>query len=236
MEQKRRPSPSSDTVLELARSYQGAAVLCAAAELDVFSRLSGNGSTASSLAAELGCSPRGISCLLNALAAVDLLDKEGERFSLKPGLGNLLGREGAASICMMLRHQANCMRRWSQLAMSVKRGSPAPCLESVGGPQGDLESFIGAMDNVSAPVASEVVKSLSTIEFSRLLDIGGASGTWTIALLAMKPAARATLFDLPEVLPLAKSRLTAAGLTERVELAPGNFYTDELPRGPRQGL
>lgn len=42
---------------------------------------------------------------------------------------------------------------------------------------------------------------------------------------------RATLFDRPEVIPLARERLAAAGLARRVRLVEGDFYTDELPGG-----
>ena len=38
-------------------------------------------------------------------------------------------------------------------------------------------------------------------------DDGGASGTWTIAFLKAAPLARATLFDRPDVIPLARRRL-----------------------------
>ncbi len=52
-----------------------------------------------------------------------------------------------------------------------------------------------------------------------------------MALLRLAPHARATLFDLPEVIPLARQRLGAAGLGDRVELVPGDFYSDPLPSG-----
>jgi predicted O-methyltransferase YrrM len=64
-----------------------------------------------------------------------------------------------------------------------------------------------------------------------MLDIGGASGTWTIAFLRAVPEATAVLFDLPQVIPLARQRLARAGLADRVSLVAGNFDTDELPGG-----
>jgi hypothetical protein len=42
---------------------------------------------------------------------------------------------------------------------------------------------------------------------------------------------RAILFDLPEVIPLARERLTQCGVAERVDLVAGDFYVDPLPRG-----
>jgi predicted O-methyltransferase YrrM len=42
---------------------------------------------------------------------------------------------------------------------------------------------------------------------------------------------RATLFDKPEVIEMARERLSKAGVLNRVTLVPGDFYHDELPRG-----
>jgi hypothetical protein len=41
----------------------------------------------------------------------------------------------------------------------------------------------------------------------------------------------ATLFDLPDVVEMARERIQAAGMMDRVTLVPGDFYKDELPPG-----
>jgi predicted O-methyltransferase YrrM len=42
---------------------------------------------------------------------------------------------------------------------------------------------------------------------------------------------RATLFDQPPVIEMARKRLAEAGVLDRVTLIPGDFYADELPSG-----
>ena len=64
-----------------------------------------------------------------------------------------------------------------------------------------------------------------------LLDIGGASGTYTLAFLQAAPEMKATLFDRPSVIEMARERLQKAGMLERTALVPGDFYADELPGG-----
>jgi len=54
-----------------------------------------------------------------------------------------------------------------------------------------------------------------------LLDVGGASGTYTLAFLRAVPQMRATLFDRPEVIPIARKRLGEAGVLDRVALVGG---------------
>jgi precorrin-6B methylase 2 len=131
----------------------------------------------------------------------------------------------------MAQHQANCLRNWAQLATVVKRGRPAEKIPSVRGAKGDASAFIGAMHIVSAPIADEVIQALAPFRFKHLLDIGGASGTWTIALLRVCPSARATLFDLPHVIGMASERLADAQMLDRVRLVAGDFMTDTLPGG-----
>ncbi len=220
-----------EEIEQLARGFQPACVLLAAAELDLFGVMAGGAFSARDAAEKLGADLRGATVLLDALAALRLLDKDNGRYQVPPSVANLLiaGRPG--NQLAMMQHQANCLRRWAQLAAVVKTGRPAPREASIRGEQADYASFIEAMDNVSGPVAGRVVADLQPLDFQHLLDIGGGSGSWTIAFLRANPAARATLFDLPHVLPQARDRLEKAGLLERVTLAPGDFYVDPLPAG-----
>jgi len=222
---------TAEDILELSRTFQAAAVLGAAADLDLFSALAGAPSKAAALARRFRCQVRGLTILLDALVALQLLEKAGERYALSAGLEALLNPDGSRSVLAMAQHQANCLRRWAQLARVVKTGRPAECRPSVRGEAGDQESFIGAMHNISAPNADPVIRAIRPLRFRHLLDLGGGSGTWTIAFLRAYPAARATIFDLPSVIPMARRRLAAARLSGKVALAAGDFMKAALPPG-----
>lgn len=225
-----QPVWTPDSVLEIARSYQAAAVLAAGADLEVFAYLR-QPSTAAQVAAALQCDPRGLIVLLDVLTSLGLLVKTSELYSLAPGVEHVLTPDGGQSVLAMAQHQANCMRRWAQLAVAVKSGFPPPSFNSVRGERRDQEAFIGAMDNISAPNADKVIASIEPARSRHFLDVGGASGTWTAAFLRANPTARATLFDLPQVIPMAERRLQHMGFLDRVGLVPGDFYTDPLPSG-----
>jgi hypothetical protein len=220
-----------EDILTLGRSYQGAAVLGAAADLDLFQQLSSGPKPAAELARILECDLRGLTVLLDALVALGLLRKSGDAYELPPGLDALLTSDGSQSVLAMAQHQANCLRNWAQLAIVVKTGRPAQRIPSLRGETGDRTAFIGAMHNISAPNANQVIQAVQPPDFKRLLDIGGASGTWTMAFLRACPTAKATLFDLPQVIPMARRRFAEAGLTDRVQLVAGDFTADPLPPG-----
>lgn len=222
---------TADSLLELGRSYQAAAIFAAAADLELFDLLSRGGLAAQEVARKLGCQVRGVLILLDALVALRLLRKRGTSYSLPTGTAALLTGESPTSILAMAQHQANCLRNWVQLAKVVKTGRPAEKMPSVRGVKGDAAAFIGAMHNVSAPVADTVIKVLAPFRFTHLLDIGGASGTWTVAFLRACPSSQATLYDLPHVISMARRRLADAQLLHRVQFVPGDFMTDRLPEG-----
>lgn len=172
--------------------------------------------------------------LADALTAMELLEKsEAGQYSLADGVADVLTERGASSALAMVRHQANCLRNWAQLAKVVRTGRRAEREPSVRGAAADLESFIEAMEVVSRAAAGPLVARIGPPPFKHLLDVGGGPATWTIAFLrASGPACRATLFDLPDVLPIAEKHLRQAGLLDRVTLVGGSFETDPaLPAG-----
>jgi len=220
-----------DEILNTARTFQPACVITAAAELDVLASLQRRTMNAESLAAELGTDPRATTILLDALASLELLTKQDDNYSVPAEVAELLSEASPKNVLPMVRHLGNCLRRWAQLARVVRSGEPAERIGSVRGEAADRAAFIGAMHNVSASVAAEIVNRLQPLDFTHLLDVGGASGTWTIAFLQAVPRARATIFDLPEVIPMARQRISDAGLSGRVTLTAGDFYEDDLPGG-----
>jgi precorrin-6B methylase 2 len=222
---------TAEALMDMVRGFHPACVLIAAAELDVFTGLHGQPMSAADLADRIRADRRATIILLDALAAMRLLVKREGVYEVQPDVAELLTETGGHCALGMVRHLGNCLRRWGQLARVVQTGRPVEGEVSVRGAKADLASFIRAMHEVSHPVAANLVASLGPIVFRRLLDIGGASGTWTLPFLRLHPASTATIFDLPEVIPTAESLLTTAGLRDRVRLVPGNFYTDALPAG-----
>jgi len=222
---------TTEEVIAVMRGFQPACMLLTAADLNVFTILETKSMSAKAVADKLEADTRAITIFLDALAAMELLAKRNKEYSVSSEVAELLTEDGNKSILPAIRHQANCLRRWVQLPQVIKTGRPAERLLSMHSEAEDIAAFIGAMDNFSAPLAADVIRKLGTLNFCRLLDVGGASGSWTIEFLRAVPEAKATLFDLPEVIGLAKKRIAKAGLTEQVEFVEGDFYKDELPKG-----
>jgi len=197
----------------------------------VFNLLSAVPLSAAEVADRLGCDRRAMTILLDALGSIGMLVKLEGRYAVAPKVAPLVVDASPHSVASMLRHQANCLRRWARLPWVVQTGRPADAGSSVRGPDADQQSFIGAMHDISNAVAEPLIREINPGGVRCVLDVGGGSGTWTLAWLQTDPALRAILFDLPEVVRLASERLTHRGVAERVDLIAGDFYMDPLPRG-----
>ena len=222
---------TAQEILDLARLYQPACVLTAAAVLDVFSLLHAKPMTAEALAGKLGTDLRATAILLDALAALKLLIKQGEQYSVPEDAAELLTEQSAENVLPMIRHMANAIRRWAELPKIVQTGKCPELTPSIRGADADMEAFIGGMNDISRPVAAGIMDKINPLRFRHMLDIGGGPGTWTIAFLHAADEAKATLFDLPAVIPIAGQQFAEAGLTDRVNLTGGDYNTDALPKG-----
>ncbi|MGA9111537.1 MAG: methyltransferase [Smithella sp.] len=222
---------NGEQLLELMRGYQVPCILAAAADLDLFEKLALAPQTAAEVADASGCDLRAVTILLDALAAVKIIVKKDEHYSITPALVPFLSEASEQSVIAMIRHQANCLRRWSRLPWTVKTGKPDYPGSSINGDDADQASFIEAMNVVSRVIADKLIQEIHPGGIHCVLDIGGASGSWTLAWLKAEPKSRAIIFDLPHVIPMARERFSASPKANRVEMRAGDFYTDDLPKG-----
>ncbi|MFZ3115012.1 MAG: methyltransferase [Syntrophales bacterium] len=225
------PLDTPEAALNLARDFMASRILLAGAELNIFSLLKQRPLSAPAIAKAVNADLRALTILLDALAALGLLVKQEELYHCVPQLSAILTDDHPDSILPMLLHLAHLWRRWSSLT-DIVRGTQQPGkITNLTLDDKARAAFIGAMHAIGFPRAQATVSAIQPGTAQRLLDVGGASGTYTIAFLQASPAMQATLFDQPEVIAMARERLDQAGLVNRVQLVAGDFYRDELPQG-----
>jgi predicted O-methyltransferase YrrM len=220
-----------ESILKLGRNFWESRILLSAAELNLFTRLEEEPSSAEGLAGRLHADPRGLTILLDALAAMGLLAKEAGIYSTVPDAAPFLSDKGPRSVRPMLLHAAHLWESWSNLTPIVRGAGSSEPPESEPRDADELHAFIGAMHVVGTPLAQKIVTAIQPGLARNLLDVGGASGTYIIAFLKAAPELKATLFDRPAVIPMARERLAEAGVLDRVRLVAGDFYRNELPGG-----
>ena len=224
--------------------YMRTSVLAALAELDFGTVVleNGNSLSAAEVARQCACDERGTEALLDALSAMGYFVKSGgsgpARYAVAEEYTAHLDSRHPSTFIPLMRHLACGQRSWARLAWSLKDGKPQERVPSLLGPEQDRISFIMGMNSIAVSLVESVMASLFAAGVlppagrnARILDIGGASGTYTEAFLRKLPGSSAAIFDLPVGIAQARKRFTGSDMESRVTLVEGDFTTDALPRG-----
>lgn len=220
-----------ESILELGRNFMASRVFLTGAELDLYSLLASKPLSVDEVAAEKKADKRGMTIMLDALASLGLLIKNNEKYQTEMSIAPLLTSNSPNSVLPVALHMCTLWQTWSRVTDVVLGKPPAKMKEQGALAKDHIKAFIGAMHMAALRNAPEVVRAINPGNARRLLDVGGGSGAYTLAFLSAAPDMRATLFDLPDVIKMARERIQAAGMLDRVTLKEGDFYREELPSG-----
>ena len=79
--------------------------------------------------------------------------------------------------------------------------------------------------------APQQLANIDLSEIKSTLDIGGGSGAYSMEFVSKKPEIEATVFDLPNVVPITKIFLDKEGFLDKIKTHAGDYTTDDLPKG-----
>ena len=218
-----------EKILKTAHGFMESRILLSAAELNLFTLLSAKPLTAKEINDKVKGDLRALTMLLDATAAMGFLQKKDEAYFCEPETAEYLRDDSPVTILPMVLHMASIWTPWSQLT-DIVEGRILPSRNTDFSFHGkELEAFIGAMHSIGEPMARRITADVNPVGAKSLLDVGGGSGTYTIAFLRAATELKATIFDMPSVIEMARARLKSAGLLDRAQLVCGDYNRDELP-------
>jgi 2-polyprenyl-3-methyl-5-hydroxy-6-metoxy-1,4-benzoquinol methylase len=221
------PPLTREQIRVAAYAFQESRILLTAYELGLFTALGSDRHTSAGIASLLGTDPRATDRLMNALCAMGLLEKENGRFSNSQGVRESLVR-GSPDYLGGLMHTVHLWDTWTTLTEAVRTGTGVR-LRTVEQKQEQWRSaFIAAMHDRAARQAPAVVGQIDLSKVTRVLDVGGGSGAYAMAFVRAKAGISATVFDLPDVIPLTRSYIEREGLSQSVATVPGDYLKDGL--------
>ncbi|SPE22182.1 O-methyltransferase (modular protein) [Acidobacteriia bacterium SbA2] len=212
------------------RGFQESRVILTAVELDLFTAV-GNGATAEEVGARVSGDPRATEMLLNALVAMGWLAKSGAVFSNTPSSARYFVSGSADDWRVATLHLAHLWETWSTLTECVRAGTSVTRQAMAGRGEDWTTAFIAAMHRNARARAPLVVSAVGTEGVSRMLDVGGGSGAYSIAFACAKNDLEVDLLDLADVLPITQGHIESAGLAGRIRTQPGDLRADQLGAG-----
>lgn len=214
-------------ILEVSGYYWKTCALHAGVKLGVFTTVGKRATTARDLAKEMGVDRRALEMLLNALAAMDLMEKRENLYSNTPLAMQFLSADSSDYIGHMVMHHHHLMDSWAQLDVAVRTGGPVR--SRISHSDGERrESFLMGMHNLAMSIAPGVAKTIDLSKSRRLLDLGGGPGTYAIHFCLENPQLRATIFDLSTTEPFALKMIDRFGLKDRIAFFPGNYLEEDI--------
>ena len=222
-----QPTWNPAELLKLSGGYWSACALHAGVKLDLFSQ----SGTIPELAEATACDPRGLEMLLNALTALGLLTRDGERYAPTAFAAEYLARSSPRYLGYIIMHHHHLMAGWSRLDESVRSGAPLRGRVSHDADDSERESFEMGMFNLAMQIAPRIVAKVDLRDRRRLLDLGGGPGSYAIQFCQANPQLSATVYDLASTRPFAEKTIAAFGLSNRITFVAGDFTSDDVPNG-----
>jgi hypothetical protein len=126
---------------------------------------------------------------------------------------------------------------WSHLVDAVRTGEPVgeklngmPFFDYIQHDRELGELFDRAMTSIGSLALEPLFAAYDFGRYETLIDVGGGEGTLLTEILRRAPRSRGVLFDLPEVVAAAPTRLAELGLADRCAVEGGSFF-DSVPKG-----
>ena len=229
-------------IIQIGMGFFASKTLLSAVELGLFAELAKRPMTGSEIASALDLHPRAVPDFPDVLVGLKLLERNGDGpdavYSNTRESAAFLDRDSPDYIGGILEMaNARLYRFWADLTEALKTGAPQNETKNSGEPMfaklyedpERLEQFMNAMSGISAGNFKLFAREFDFSPYETLCDVGGATGLLSCSVAAANPHIRCISFDLPKVVPLAKRRIAAAGLQDRVTAVGGDFFVDPLP-------
>jgi predicted O-methyltransferase YrrM len=218
---------SQSQLLETSGIYWKTCTLHAGVKLGVFTAIGNDKLSSEQIAQTISGDIRGVTFLLNALAAMDLLEKTDDRYSNTPSSKSLLSKDSPDYIGHIITHHHHLVVSWSQLDQAVKTGRPVRTRASHSDEE-RRESFLMGMYNVAMNLAPRLVTQIDLSNHRHLLDLGGGPGTYAIHFCLDNSQLKATVYDLPTTRPFAQKTIERFGLTDRIDFMEGDYLEEGI--------
>lgn len=229
--------PNRDVLDDISFGLSRAAILKAAIELEIFTRIAEGHRTVPALARLGGLSERGTRLLLDALCFIGMLTKQRNEYGLVPtaeaflvkGKPSYFGDAALGDFAWDARGQlSKIIRTGKALPPTAFTDAFEPIWAGIAASalvdwQRQAESASALWDKLG--ITSENAKGL------RVLDVACGAGILSFTLAKRHPSVRVTAIDRAMVLPYTKQVAEAMGVTPQVTLVIGDALNLEVRAG-----
>jgi SAM-dependent methyltransferase len=219
-----------DPIMKIAMGFMAAKHLFVASEIGLFEGLAAGDANIIELSKKTLVPPRTLGIVANAMVSLELVRRQGDRYSNSDVAATFLaGRPGPDLRPMVRFWNRISYPTWQKLEEAVRRGAGQAQFGVFS--KEEQQIFSAGVESFTAPVAAALSTSYDFSSHHRVLDIGGGTGSFLVAVLRRQSALRGTLFELPGACAVARQRLAGEPEGTRIEVVEGDIFKDPLPEG-----
>jgi len=212
---------------ELTWAYRASRTLLIANGLKIFTLLDGGALSCQELAKKCIAKADLLDRILTACCAMGLLKRDGTGYVNSDLSQKFLVKGKPLYQGDIIAHSAMVWGVWDRLADEI--------METPGAQEDQSQThqnFIMGMHNITMGGRGKLfLESIDLSGRKHLLDIGGGPGTYSILACRKYPDLKATVFDLPETIEIAKKVIKDEGMESRIFVRPGSWDADDFGDG-----
>ncbi len=217
-------------LMSLASGHVEARIVQTAVELGVFDALAVEANSADALARQLHLEAQATELLLNALTALDLLEKQEHVFSLTDVSKLYLLRNSRHFVGGMIQFDASLWSCWEKLPDALRTGKAVRPPNMYQDDPVETATFINAMDSLvkARGDADMLATAMDWNGVNTLLDVGSGPASYPIALCQRFANLKVTIFDLPATLKITERFVHDAVMTDRIRFVAGDYRSNPI--------
>lgn len=230
--------PTPERILEIGQGFWAAKTLLSATKLRVFTELDRNGPlTVEELEDSLGLHPRSSRDFLDALVALDLLERENYEYRNTPEAATYLVEAKPSSFVGWFEMVNDRLYPfWGDLETALRTGRPQNELDDdethpfegvIYHDDEILEQFLGAMTSFSMAAADVIANEFPWSDHESVVDLGTSEGIVPRRIAEVNDHVRAIGVDLPRIEPHFQNFAGESPVAARIEFRTADFFADE---------
>lgn len=218
---------TSEDIREVAYSFRESRILLSAFELNIFTVLDKHLLNSTEVSKKINADIRATDRLMNSLCGMGLLKKVKNKF-YNSDLSSKYLVKGKPDYMGNLYHTNHLWNAWSHLTDSVIKGSSFTGDQNKVEKEDWVEAFIGAMHYRGVKQGKILAMMIDITKIKTMLDVGGGSAAFSMEFVKRNRELKATVLDLPHVIPLTKKYVGDARLIDKFDFIEGDYLTQNL--------
>ena len=221
---------TAEPIFQVANGFMAAKYLFIGNEVGLFEKLAEGPATLDELSIRLSIPRRTLRIVADAMVALGFIVRQGNHYQNSPMADAFLSGRTATDLCSFLRYLNRLnYPMWSRLEEAVRTGRAI--FGEFNFTDEEQQLFSEGVESLTAGQARALAESYDFSRHRSVLDLGGGTGLFLIAVLSQHSNLKGTLFDLPGAADFARKRLVGNSIAGRIRVDEGDFFNVSIPDG-----